>query len=544
MMNDNRPEKVEIILHGTNGRISNLFRSESELQKEGKGGFLKGQIHFNIDTDIETIERIELSTVSSHESELHCNLLRVSNNSFEKEVSRRDNHVSGDHPQCAMSPSAYKVILIRNDNDTFRIDRTKHDYLPCNGTEVCFFDEKCQTLYLGDKDPLDNFVRRPGLCLTPVKPYSKSDTSKNFVHMREVLKTRKAEELKAHMDEHLPNFTEQEKQQKLSEDMATFEKKQLNCDATRSAANRKKDKIINLETMLSEGEMHKFKLKVVMFTALKLNELHNNKNVCNIKSIREKNTSQEVGYSEWILASNRYGFEIDKMKTNLAILTKCSIQVVTVFLKTCKLTSKMVIEAQFMYRQKAGGEGSIWNTSGKEIKILEVNGTSVHRVGDGKTAIQIYLNNKKGTCLNLTKHGIVGGGNNVAFQLFLKLTIRDESGYIGAEDTVDANCIDHDCSYDQYLAELDDLLNDENNLSRDILKQETIQSRIERRALKFLPCSLCEVLVIPGRRQYLEEKITRDKRRRSNHSSDGPDDWKRSRPFGKAVCYFFRLTLL
>ena len=180
----------------------------------------------------------------------------------------------------------------------------------------------------------------------------------------------------------------------------------------------------------------------------------------------------------------------------------------------------------------------------KESKILEVNGTSVPRVGDGKTALQLFLNCKKGTCLNLTKHGIVGGGNNVAFQLFLNLTIRDESGYIGAEDTVDANCIDHDCSYDQYLAELDDLLNDENNLSRDILKQETIQSRIERRALKFLPCSLCEVLVIPGRRQYLEEKITRDKRRRSNHSNDGPDDWKRSRPFGKAVCCFFTLTLL
>ena len=123
----------------------------------------------------------------------------------------------------------------------------------------------------------------------------------------------------------------------------------------------------------------------------------------------------------------------------------------------------MVIEAQFMYRQKSGGEGSIWNTSAKEIKILEVNGTSVHRVGDGKTALQLFLNNNKGTCLNLTKHGIVGEGNNVEFQLFLKLTIRDESGYIGAEDTVDANCIDHDCSYDQYLAELDDLLNDENS---------------------------------------------------------------------------------
>ena len=70
------------------------------------------------------------------------------------------------------------------------------------------------------------------------------------------------------------------------------------------------------------------------------------------------------------------------------------------------------------------------------------------------------------------------------------------------------------------------------------LKQETIKSRIDRGSRKCLPCPLCEVLVIPGRKQYLEEKVTRDKRRRSNYSNDVPDDWKKSRPFGKAVSYF------
>ena len=531
-MNDNRQQKVEVMLHGTNGRISNLFRSESELQNEGKGGFLNGQIQCNIDNDVETIEKIELSLVSSHESGLHCNYLRVSPSSFEKELNRRDNHVADDQPKRAMSPSSYKVVLIRNSPSTFKIDRTNHDYMPVNGTEVNFWNEKTKTLNLGNKDPQDHSRRIEGLCKNIVKPKSKSEqkseSSNEFVHIREVLRRRKVEELREDVDGRLNNLSEPDKEEKIFQDMEAFEKNELN--ESISAAQRKKGKFKNLETMLADGEMHKAKLKAAIFTAPKS---PNNvvKNIsCTINGGREGKLRQYVGYSEWILASNRYGFEIDKTKTNLPVLTSCSIQVLTVFLKTCKLTSKMELDAQFMYRQKAGGEGSSWNTSANEIRIMKINGTSVQRVGDGKTTIQIFVKNTMGTDLNLIKNGIDFEGSKTEFELFLRITVRDESGYIGAEDTVSVNCIDHDCGYDKFLS-------DQDYNYGEIIKEDTIRSWISRGNIAHVPCHLCEALVIPGRRQYLEEKGTTYKRRCSNHSSDSPDDLKRSRPFGKALAH-------
>ena len=196
-----------------------------------------------------------------------------------------------------------------------------------------------------------------------------------------------------------------------------------------------------------------------------------------------------VGYSDWILASNRYGFKIDKIKTSLPILTNCSMQVLTVLLKTCKLTSKMSIDAEFMHREKNDENVSVASARETGIQIMDVNGTSVHRSGDGKTAaLQIFIKTNMGT--------------NQGDILVLKLTIRDISGFRVAEDTVECFCIQHFCDYDRYLSEQD-------NNPAGITKSNTIWSPTDIRELTYHPCCLCMSFVIPGRRQYLNEKTPR-----------------------------------
>ena len=56
-----------------------LFRSESELQQEEKGGYLSGVIKLEgIDPLTEKVIKIELLLESCHPSKLHCNLFRIS----------------------------------------------------------------------------------------------------------------------------------------------------------------------------------------------------------------------------------------------------------------------------------------------------------------------------------------------------------------------------------------------------------------------------------------------------------------------------------
>ena len=66
--------------------------------------------------------------------------------------------------------------------------------------------------------------------------------------------------------------------------------------------------------MLAEEEMHKAKLKVVVFIATNVKKGYQNPNALSTENVRKM-----VGYSDWILASNRYGFKIDKIKTSLPI---------------------------------------------------------------------------------------------------------------------------------------------------------------------------------------------------------------------------------
>ena len=468
-------KRLEVVLAKENGRITHLFRSESEFQKEGKGGFLKGYVKINRnDDEDEIIEKIELSLISGHPSEIHCNLIRISNNSFQKDVHRRDGHISEDIRQRAMSPSAYKVILVRASDDKFQINRKNHEYLPDNYKEVQFWDENNHTLYLGD-----NCSRFPGLCLNIVRPLSKeSESSKNFAHIREVLKTRKREELELILNE--SDMAEEDKQQRFKKEMDDFNKNQLN--ASTCATHRKKRKLTNLETILADGEMHKTKLKVVIYIR------DNNK-------LNNDNLRKYAGYSEWILAKNRFGFEIDKAKTILTMLTNASIQAVTVDLKTCKFTSKLTIHAEFMHRQMFNDNGSTSTANdnqvkyqGSEIEIMKVNGTSVHRnTIDGKTgALRIFVK---------TNMGINQGC--IPQDFLMKLTILDESGCICAEDTVDIIWILHTCYFDDALTKQDADYGD-------IIDINTIKGWLDSEKLRHLPCPLCKVVVLPGRCKYLD----------------------------------------
>ena len=59
------------------------FRHESAMQKEGKGGFLKGTISIEgANISNYKLTKMELSLVSDHDSRLHCNLLRIGGKYF------------------------------------------------------------------------------------------------------------------------------------------------------------------------------------------------------------------------------------------------------------------------------------------------------------------------------------------------------------------------------------------------------------------------------------------------------------------------------
>ena len=227
-------QNIEFMMGGQNGRISHLFRNESHFTDEGKGGFLKGYIKINgIDDEREQIQRIALSLDSKHPTKMHCNLLRVSINSFEKELHQ---NVLEAGRNSTMSPSAYKVILLSSsDGNTFKIDRNNHEYLPINCEEAQFWDKNFHTLNLGDN---------PGLCLNIVKPLSRSEPesklSKNFIHIRQVIETRKREELELEIDENFSDLTKNDKQQKILRDMDDFKKTELN-----STKQKKKKKLLN-----------------------------------------------------------------------------------------------------------------------------------------------------------------------------------------------------------------------------------------------------------------------------------------------------------
>ena len=489
------------------------FRSESELQNEGKGGFLRGEITVDgIDVSKEKIHKLELYLVSGHDSELHSNLLRIAGKDFK----RREN--ANQKENYFMSPSAYKVILLRDSANTFRINTTDHDsYLPSDIKDIPFWDEERQTLTLGD---------RGGLPLTIVKPLSKqehgTENGKHAVHIRDVLKRRKEDEINEDLEKNRNEFrTQAQQKQEFDRRMKDFDEKEL-CTISRKRKNADK----NHETLLSflsEGEMHKARLKVVCWiTSQKVENEEDNNNKGDMRKIE--------GYSEVIMASNRYAMEIDKIRTNVTVLDHASLQVLTIILNKCKATLKMKFDAEFLYQQKGDDGGLKQLVSDSEIKIIKVNDDSIVRVGGGQT-LQLFINTTCGTILNMVKRKDL--------VLFLKLKVLDDSGLVGAEDMIEVGCVEHSCGYDATLAHFDTFLNM-------VIQDETISHLVSTNKLECTPCPLCLFQGCHARKQYHAEveceSLSKGKRRSSN-SSDGDHtmESKRHKNIGKSIklCFMF-----
>ena len=117
--------KLKIDLYETNI----WFRHESAMQNEGKGGFIKGNIGIEgLSRSNYSLEKIEISLASEHDTKLHCNLLRIGGKYFRK-------NGNGGSQKCFMSPSSYKVTLIRDRFNKLIIDTSKHgNYLTYFGS--------------------------------------------------------------------------------------------------------------------------------------------------------------------------------------------------------------------------------------------------------------------------------------------------------------------------------------------------------------------------------------------------------------------------
>ena len=250
----------------------------------------------------------------------------------------------------------------------------------------------------------------------------------------------------------------------------------------------------------------------------------------------EDDTRKIVGYSDWIVASNRYAMEIDdplfpKFRTNVTVLDHSSLQIITVILHKCKATLKMKFEAAFLYQQKGDNGGLNCLVSDNEIKIIKVNDDSVLRVGGGQT-LQIFITTNCGTILNMVRRG--------ELDLFLNIKVMDDSGLVGAEVTTEVGCIPHNCASDARLAQFDKLYNE-------VIKEETIRHMVSSKQLEYSPCSLCLFQGGPchARKQYHAEikgnSLSKGQRRSSNSSDGDAIESIRSKTIGKAIklCFMF-----
>ena len=519
------PKSVDIDLNEENGCVNHWFRSESELQNEGKGGFLCGKIRIKgLDTTKECVWKIRLSLLSNHVTQLHCNLLRIGLNSFHKMHHRREDNAQG--ADSAMPSTAYSVVLIRESDGTFRIDLSNHGgYLsgrnnPTELREVAFWDESTQTLTLGEKGSQNNrsqngssSEKESGLCLTIVKPLSKqeqkSESTKGYCHIRKVLMKIKEEEILSILNKD-QSLTSTQKDKELKKQLNEFTRNELNEDSC--ASKRKKDRTKNLETSLADAEMHKAQLKVEVYIGPK-DGIENNNN----------DMEKVVSTSKWILASNRYGFKISTSSTNAVILDNSSIWLLTVFLDTCKITSKMPIDAQFLYRESDYEE----EVCPDEIEILPINGKSVYRDKLGQVALQIFLRTNSGQTNSDTIWSRVRR-NHKECGIFLRLRVLDESGYVGAEDVIKVSCKPHDCPYDKTIS-------GEDVKYGKIIENATIGRWLKDGLLAHQPCILCQVLGDHARSEYLQKQSSSSigsKRRFSNHGGNS-DNGKKFRTTGK-----------
>ena len=469
---------------------SYLFRSESELQGEEKGGYLTGEAQIlGLDSSREEVAQIDMFLESDHPSKIHCNLLRISS----KHCSQKENGHKHKKEKRNMSPKNYKVSLVRNAKNGLVLDTTDHQYLSSSVKDIDCWDETTQTLDIGKiKESI-------------VKPLSKQDNGqdcrKSRTHIRDVLKYRKQCELEK-------QFTSQNE---VAKHLEIFAQKEL-------GAQSKKEKEIskNLESFLSETQnIHKAKLKFAFWLRPKHDE-------CKGKDHWKK----VEGESEWILASNLYSMTIDKKRTNIQILDNASIRLLTIMLIDCQATLALKFEAEFLYQQVIDNVTIEEQIDDEEIEIIQVKSSNLERchqiqrvlrIGGSKThALQFFYKSRSGPILQKVC--------NRQGNIILKMKMLDATR-IGIWHTVDVGVIEHDCQYDKTLQRYDDL-------NGEIATEEKIEHWKNTGRLLFRPCSLCKYDGCHARKQYHAEAQTHlpcRGKRRSAQNSDGDGMEKRNR---------------
>ena len=373
-----------------------LFRSESEVQKEEKGGYISFTSSIKgLDRSTEQVEMIEVYLESDHATKIHSNPLRISKkHCLTKNAGAKNNRDGG-----SMQASSYKVTLKRDENNDMVVDVTAHrSYLSCDLKKVQCWDEDRQELTFGGGE---------GLCTNIIKPLSKQEKGEKL-HIRDVLKYRKVE----------------------------FQDKGSDND---------------LETFFSKTQnVHKAKIKIIYYvvSTTEADGEHNNKT----KEMRKV----EAG-SDWILATNLYTLEIDHQRTNLKILDSSTVWLLTIMLGRCEATLALNFEPKFVFRETLKNKHAKEHPVSKnEIEILQIPKrqrnqnlmeTSMTRIGNSKThTLQMYVRTKSGTIMNMAKKN--------EGKIVLKIQMLDESG-VGVCDDIEVGIIEHDCPFDQNLASYD-----------------------------------------------------------------------------------------
>ena len=154
-----------------------LFRSESEVQNEEKGGYLSFTSSIQgLDLSKEQVEMIVMYLESDHDTKIHPNLLRISKKHCVTKYSGAKSNKKGG----SMQVTASKVTFKRDENNDMVVDVTDHrSYLSYDLKKVQGWNEGRQELTFGGE----------GYCTNIIKPLSKQE-GREKVHIRDVLKYR------------------------------------------------------------------------------------------------------------------------------------------------------------------------------------------------------------------------------------------------------------------------------------------------------------------------------------------------------------------
>ena len=116
-----------------------LFSHKSRLNKEAKGGYVEGKIHFPGLSTGDVLEKVELSLISDiHSSKHHCNFLHITGSGYKYEKKSVNSDRGNDE---------WMVSLI-NDQGTMELEVDTHTYLK-NDIGNNFFDQSANTILLG-----------------------------------------------------------------------------------------------------------------------------------------------------------------------------------------------------------------------------------------------------------------------------------------------------------------------------------------------------------------------------------------------------------